>query len=139
MILDEVVKLITDNTTTRVAASSLFTAQIHPDNPDTATFIFETQGTPPARVFGSSEPAWENPGIQIIDRSSDYDTARNSAELIYKILQGQANVTLKSTGTATGAFYLTLEPQQSPFPLLRDENDRFQIACNYLISKELST
>ena len=139
MILDEIAKLITDNTTTRVAGTSLFTAFNHPNVQDTATFIYETQGVGPTRVFGSSAPAFENPGIQIIDRSSDYDTARNSAELIYKILQGQANVTLLPAAGTTGTLYLTLEPQQSPFSIGQDDNDRSQISCNYLISKELST
>jgi len=139
MMLDEIVKLITDNTTTRVAATSLFTAFEHPNAQDTATFIFETQGVPPTRTFGSSDPAFENASIQVIDRSSDYDTARNSAETIFKILDRQANVTLKSTGTATGAFYLSITAQQSPFSLGQDGNDRTQISHNYLIAKELST
>lgn len=139
MILDEVAKLITDNTTTRVQGTSLFKSIIHPQAQDTSTFIFETQGITPTRVFGSSTPAFENPGVQIIDRSSDYQIARVAAELNYKILQGQANVTLLPAAGTTGTKYLTLEPQQSPFSIGRDDNDRHQISCNFLVMKELST
>ena len=139
MILDEVAKLITDNTTTKVAATSLFTAFNHPEAPETATFIYETQGVPPTRTFGSSDPAFENPGIQIIDRSSDYDVARNSAEIIYKLLDRQANTTLLPAAGTTGTFYLTISAQQSPFSIGQDDNGLHQISHNYLISKELST
>jgi len=139
MILDEVAKLITDNTTTRVAATSLFTAFNHPQAQDTATFIFETQGVPPTRTFGSSDPTFENPGVQIIDRSSDYDTARDSSELIFKLLDRQANTTLLPAAGTTGAFYLSVDAQQSPFSIGQDDNGRHQISCNFLIKKELST
>ena len=139
MILDEVAKLITDNTTTRVIGTSLFKSFSAPSAPITTTVVLETQGTPPTRVFGSSAPAFENPGIQIIDRSSDYQTARNSAELIYRLLQAQANTTLKPTTADSGTRYLTLEPQQSPFSIGQDENGYHQISCNYLVMKELST
>lgn len=139
MILDEVAKLITDNTTTRVAATNLFKSFNHPQAPDTSTFLLETQGIPPTRTFGSSDPAFENPSLQIIDRSSDYITARNSAELIYKLLDRQVNTTLLPAAGTTGTFYLSISAQQSPFSLGTDDNDRFQISHNYLISKELST
>ena len=139
MILDEIGKLITDNTTSRVVGTNLFKSFEHPQAPDTSTFVLETQGVPPTRTFGSSDPAFENPGIQIIDRSSDYQIARNSAETIFRILDRQANTTLLPAAGDDGAFYLSISAQQSPFPIGTDENDRHQISHNYLVNKELST
>ena len=138
MILDEVAKLITDNTT-KAQGTDIFKAFNHPRAQDSATFLIETQGVGPQRVFSSSAPAWENAFIQIIDRSSDYQIARNSAETIFTLLQGQANVNLTPSSSATGTLYLTLEPQQSPFSIGQDDNDRFQVSCNYLVQKSLST
>jgi len=139
MILDEVAKLLADNTTTLVQATNLFKGFEHNRTQDTATFLHEFQGTPPVRVFASSTPAYEMPSIQIVDRSSDYQIGRASSELNYKIMQGQANVVLKPSSSASGTLYLTIDAIQSPFYLGLDKNDRHTFACNYRILKSLST
>jgi len=138
MILDEIAKLITDNTT-KAAGTDLFKSFMHSESQDSATFIFETQGIAPTRTFGSSDPAFENASIQIIDRSSDYQIARNSAETVFKLLDRQVNTTLLPAAGTTGTLYLSIDAQQSPFSIGTDDNDRFQISHNYIVKKELST
>ena len=141
MLLDEIAQLITDNSTNRTLGSNLFkgSKQTKIGAPDTATFLHETQGLTPEFLFGSSTPWRENPGVQIINRSSDYQTARNAAELQYKILIGQTNATLKPSSSATGVLYYTINAQQAPFSIGQDDNAREQISCNFLVEKVLST
>jgi len=138
MILDEIAKLIVDSTTMALG-TNIFKGFENNRAQDTATFVHETQGAAPTRIFASSTPAWENPRIQIVDRSSDYQTGRDASELNYKILQGQVNVTLKPSSSASGTTYLTIDPVQSPFYLGLDDSDRHTFACNYQIFKSLST
>lgn len=141
MLLDEIAQLIIDNSTNRTIGSNLFkgSQQTKIGVPDTATFLHETQGLSPEFTFGSSTPWRSNPGIQIINRSSDYQTARNAAELQHNILIGQVNATLKPSSSATGVRYYTIDAQQEPFSLGQDDNAREQISCNYLAQKLPST
>jgi len=140
MVLDEIQKLITDNATEFVLQTSIFKGIQNSEVQDTAVFIHETGGLSPEFVFNSSNPLWEQPSIQIISRSSDYQTARNKAQTIYNLLQQQSNVTLKPNSTGdTGALYFSIVPLQSPFLLGLDGNQRIEISANYSIRKTLST
>lgn len=139
MLLDEVAKLLDDNSTARTVGTNIFKGFAPPRAPDTCTFVYEYPGRSPQMVMGSSVPAYELPRIQIVERSTNYQTARSQAETWYRLVMGQVNTTLKPTTAATGANYLALSPLQSPFLMEIDENERFKIACNYEVNKALST
>jgi len=139
MILDEICYLIDSNSTSRTLGTNLFAGFQSPLTPDTATFVQEYSGRKPNFTFGSSTPAWENPRVQILDRSTDYQTARNASEKHYKIIMGQVNVVLKPSSSATGTTYLSLTPINSPFYVGQDSNERHQMAFNIEAMKNLST
>jgi len=140
LILDEIAYLIDSNSTTRTMGTNLFKGFEHSKAPNTCTFIHEYGGRSPELTLGnSSTPAWEYPRVQILDRSTDYQIARNAAEKWYRLLMNQTNTTLKPTSSATGARYLDITPVQSPFYVGTDENNRHEVACNYECRKYLST
>jgi hypothetical protein len=139
MLLDEIAYLLDTNSTARTAGTSLFKGYENEKAPDTATFIHEYGGERPQMVLSSSVPAYEIPYVQIVDRSSDYQTARNQAEVWYRLLMGQANTTLKPSSSATGTRYLALSPIQSPMYTGQDANGRHRVSTNYRVMKSLST
>jgi hypothetical protein len=108
--------------------------------PNTSLFIYETGGFRPQDTFGSTcQAAWENPTIQIVSRSTNYETARRTGENAYRALINVVNETLKSSSSDVGSFYLRIFANQAPFRLGVDENDRHQIACNFGVMKTFST
>jgi hypothetical protein len=102
-----------------------------PDSPDTAVTIYETPGASPIYVMSTSGSsalrAFEQPRVQVISRSSSYQTARTNADTVFDILDGYVG----TLPTATGTSYLQITAVQSPFSLGRDENGRYEISCNY--------
>ena len=139
MLLDEVCKFIDDNSTGRETGINLFKSFRHENTPDTATFVQEYGGREPALRMGSSTPFYELPRIQILERSTDYQTARNNAEVWYRLFMGTNNTILKPSTGATGTRYLALKPLQSPFSIGIDELERHQIVFNVEAMKSLST
>lgn len=136
MLLDEIAKLLQDNSIATIN-TNLFKGAA-PPTPDTCTTLYETAGISPVFAM-STAPAYEKPGFQVINRSTNYKTARNKAETIYRRLIGTGNITLKPTSTATGTRYLNIEAMQQPFYIGPDENNRYLVACNYIAWKQLST
>ncbi len=139
MILDEIAKLIDDNSTSRTVGTNLFKGFAPARAPATATFLHEYPGQAPSLRMGSSTPFFELPRIQVVDRSTDYVTARNASEHWYKLFMGTDNTTLKPSTGATGTWYLALTPLQSPFYLGQDANERHEFAFNVEAMKSLST
>ena len=120
--------------------TNLFKSFDHPRAPATATFVNETQGREPMlSLGGSSNPMYEIPRVQIIDRSSDYETARNNSEFIYRVFLDTGNQTLLPVAGADGTRYLTLSPLQSPFRFSQDESGRHLISFNAEVMKSIST
>lgn len=139
MFLNEIAYLITSATTTRILGTNLFIGQEASRAPDNATFCHEYPGQAPQMVMSSSVPAYENPKVQIVERSTSYQAGRKKAETWHKLLIGQANSVLKPSSSATGCKYLSISSLQSPFYGGQDGNGRHQFICNYLCSKALST
>jgi hypothetical protein len=138
MILDELAKYLQDNGIGTVG-TNIFKSY-SPNKPDSALIIYETGGDRPQDTFGSTNvAAWENPRIQIVSRSTEYQTARNTAEDAYKTLIGIANQTIKANVADSGSFYLRVSAMQSPFRLGIDQNSRNLVACNFDVMKTLST
>jgi hypothetical protein len=136
MILDDITKFIAASSTAFTSGTNLFASMFPPGSADTAAVVIEYSGPGPEWAFGSTSPIRERPRVQIISRSSSYQTARTNAETIHTILdRGVTNSTLAGS---TGNRYLTIAAVQSPFSLGQDQNDLHRVACNYQVEKERS-
>ena len=107
-----------------------------PSDPNACGAVYETGGLAPEGGFGVLGVQYETPGVQVVFRGDPHDYAgpRAKAETAYRSLAAV------QPGTIVGgsAQYLTVHPQQSPFLMRRDENQRVYIACNFLCQKEPS-
>lgn len=138
MILDELVRHLQDNGIGTIG-TDIFKSY-SPNKPDSVLIIYETGGDRPQDTFGSTNVAvWENPRIQIVSRSTEYQTARNTAESTFRILVDVTNQTIKASSLDTGSFYLRINAIQSPFRLGIDDNHRNLVVCNFDVMKTLST
>jgi hypothetical protein len=115
-----------------VLGSNLFLS-LMPDQPDTCVAVFETGGFPALHTMGVSNPVAENPGIQVICRGANYQTARILAKDVDVLLNGLRNRTIN------GVTYRWVQGNQAPFFLMRDENNREEIGCNYSIIRDSAT
>lgn len=106
--------------------------------PDTLTAVYETAGVANAYVMststGSADVAFERPSFQILSRSTSYATARSRAQTAYTLLDGLAQ---RNLPTSTGTLYLEVVANQAPFFLQRDGNERFIVATNYTVRKQV--
>jgi hypothetical protein len=138
MILDEVAKYLQTSGVGTVG-TNIFKSY-GTNLPDTSLCIYETGGFRPQDTLGSTcQAAWESPNIQIVSRSTDYKTARRTAENAYRALINVTNETLQTGTTDVGSFYLRIFAYQSPFRLGVDQNDRHLVACNFGVMKTFST
>lgn len=137
MILKELGKYLQDNSLGTLG-TNLFLGHM-PATPATCACLYENSGMAPQWTFGSTTPQWESPTVQVICRSTDYVTARNKADDIWRYLVNVANQTLLPAAGATGAYYLRVDALQSPFSVGPDENGNVVLSCNYLVRKRLST
>lgn len=110
--------------------TNLFLGRL-PESPDTCVALVQTAGVAPTDTFGTSFPPLENQGLQTLIRATSYATAESLAVDVFKALAAVENATLTST------LYLKIEAQQSPFALLRDDQERQVMSCNYIIAKAL--
>lgn len=141
MLLDEIAYHLQTNsigTIASTAANGIYKAFM-PHAPATCTVLYEYTGQAPQQRFSSSTPAYEIPHFQIVCRSTSYATARTKAHSIFKLLNGVVSQTIKPSSGATGCTYFSIEPNQSPFDMGKDENDYMRVACNYAAKKNLST
>jgi hypothetical protein len=108
----------------------------HTPAPDTLTALYETGGAAPAWVFGSTSPAYETAGLQVICRSSAYPTAHDRAFTAYRILGGIRNQRLPLSSQSSNCLYLDCNPDQPPFSLGTDGNNRWLVSVNFTVRKE---
>lgn len=99
---------------------------------DTAVVILETGGLESVHTMstGVGNAVLEQPRVQVVVRSSAYETARAVMEETHHWLDGLRDIEISSVK------YSWVEAVQQPFFLRRDENRRFEIACNYQIVRE---
>lgn len=121
MILNDMAQILQNNGL-GVVSSDLFYARM-PDQPDDAVCLYEYAGRAPTYVH--SGLSYTSPGLQVVVRSKSYATAKAKIENIFTVLQGLTNITV---GDKT---YLRVDPQQSPFPMGPDENERHRLAVNF--------
>lgn len=128
MLLDDISDLLASG---GISTAILFKSQL-PDNVETAIAIYETGGEAPIRSFQMTVGSVmaEQPRIQVLSRSTSYQTARNNIHTAWKLLENVANKSIN------GVRYLRIAAVQSPFMLERDQNDRPVLACNFEIVKE---
>ena len=111
-----------------------------PETPDVCCAIFEYGGISPEYKFGAAGIDYETPAVQVVFRGTayDYETPRASAATAYNGLASVECVTLSSTSGGSSAFYHWVHPQQAPFLMERDANNRVYIGFNCLCEKALS-
>jgi hypothetical protein len=110
--------------------TNLFLGRL-PESPDTCVAIYQYAGLRPLDQLGTAAPNLEQPSLQVRCRATSYATAEALANDIWGVLVVILNQTLTSTR------YLRVEPQQSPFPLERDTQDRIIFVANYNVTKEV--
>ena len=137
MLLDDTATYLEANSTRltvgSTAAGSL-TKSFMPESPNTVTTLYETGGLFPLHFFSTSTGTrgYEQPALQAIARSTSYQTARDTIEDVFTVLDNVAGTNLP---TATGPLYVRIDAIQSPFLIDRDENDRFRLGVNFNIIK----
>lgn len=137
MVLDELAKYIQDHSIGTVGVDIFKSYQPSPDK--NTTTLYEYGGTVPQFTFATTAAVWENPRIQVVNRSTDYQKARNKAELVYRLFSNVVNQTIKQTTSSVGSFYLRITPLQSPYYVTIEKHETMVVACNYQVMKTLST
>ncbi len=103
-----------------------------PDTPDTSVTLYDTSGLQPDNTFGNdTAPVLENPSLQVRTRATTFATSESLSRDIWTLLTKVINETLTSTR------YLRIQPEQSPFSLSRDSQNRAIFVCNYTVTKAL--
>lgn len=103
------------------------------ETPNALIVIYGTGGSPPTLALGSARIAERNPSLQIVVRGEpdDFDTPFDTAE---SIISKMAEI---GTETINGTVYHFANPMQTePIPMGKDENRRFRVSCNFMISKD---
>ncbi|MDX1746093.1 MAG: minor capsid protein [Halobacteriales archaeon] len=136
MLLDDIASYILANTTGFTLGTNLFKSRTPETAADTSVTLFEAPGLAPEWSFGSTTPTRERPRLQVLSRSTSYQTARNNAETIHKALDRQ--IVNSTSVSSTGPRYILVRAVQQPFPIDFDSNVRHTISCNYDIEKERS-
>lgn len=113
-------------------SANIFT-RFMPETPNELITIYGTGGSGPELGLGSSRIAQRRPSLQIVARGepNDNDTPFDTME---SIISKMAEIV---TETINGTVYHFADPLQSePVPMGRDENKRFRVSCNFLLSKD---
>lgn len=118
-------------------AVPLYMNKLPATSSNTAVTIIDSGGSGPLYTQNGNF-ALERPTLQVITRSSAYQTARDHAEHIYTILASVTNVSIAKTTSTGVTSYLTISPLQSPTDMGQDANERPLVTCNYVIEKEQS-
>lgn len=106
-----------------------------PEQPDDALVLIETGGMPAVHAFSptAGNAVAERPSVQIIRRSPVYNRARAEMQYIWRMLDGFGDRSINGTR------YMWIASRHMPFALPEDETRRTLIACNFDISKAVST
>jgi len=133
MLLDDMQTYLTSGGA-GTAGTDLFVGSL-PPSPDTALVVYETGGLTTIHTMGNTpgQAAVERPTIQVVTRAATYQTARALSQKAFLLLDGLPKRTINGTQYYWGA------ARQSPFLMDRDEKDRYLVAFNVDIIKDLST
>jgi len=133
MLLDDIATYLAASST-RFGVGISLTVSIQPAAPGTLTSLYEAGGVSPVHYFstGAQTREFERPSMQVIARSTSYQVARANIEEVFTLLDGIHD---RGLPTTTGTHYQSVDAIQSPFPLGRDENERWRLAVNFTITK----
>jgi Bacteriophage minor capsid protein len=120
-VVDEIAAYLRANGITKVYECAM------PDSPDKCVAVYEYAGFAPN--FGHDGQHWENPHIQCLSRAPTYPDARQQAQQVYNLLNGQTNVVIN------GGNYLSIKALQNPFAILPDENQRDRVVINFELAR----
>jgi len=97
--------------------------------------LYETGGRAPDMGFGSTTPRFQFPGLMVQTRGipNDYNTPKARIELAYDAL-----IAISGPQQLSSVNYQLILALQEPFPLGRDENNRYRFSCNFDIQKDPS-
>lgn len=123
--VDEFAAFLDAQSTRFTSATNLWVNWL-PDEPDTATALYETGGLAPQQVFSNDLPKFERPGFQLVCRAAASSVARANIHAGWVIAQKVANEELSSKT------WLRIEPLQSPFFLERDSRGRYVYSANFI-------
>ena len=114
-----------DTASTRFTLGTNAFLNAFPDEPNTCASLTEYGGQPPSHVFAGDLPSYENASVALTCRSTSSTKARADIHAGWVALQGIANEALSSKS------WLRCTPNQSPFFLRRDEQDRVVFQVNF--------
>ena len=116
-----------------IGTSATVKTRFMQEKPDYLIVIYGTGGSPPTLALGADRIAERNPSLQIVVRGvpDDHDTPFDTAaSIIAKMAEIQ-------TEAINGTTYHFANPLQSePIPIGKDENRRFRVSCNFMLSKD---
>src|SRR5437660_478249 len=91
--IEEVGTFLAANSTFFVLGSKTY-LNFLPDEPNRASALYETGGSSPNFVFGSSKAMNENARLQVVCRSTSSTRARTDIDKAWTLLSGVKNQTL---------------------------------------------
>jgi hypothetical protein len=102
-----------------------------PEYPDNLVVFNDTAGFGPDHAMGgpSDNPAFENPSVQVLVQNVYSETAINTCYDVFQLLDGLKDQTIDSV------VYLLVTALNSPFIIGKDENDRYRVACDFLVTR----
>jgi len=130
-VLDDVATYLVAQTTLTVGntTGTLQKAVMLDEYSNTVAVLYETGGLGSVHSFSTSNPVavvYDQPSFQLIARSTSYITASSAARLVHDTLDG-----LGKTALSTASKYLSVDAQQRPFPIGRDDSERHLISVNF--------
>lgn len=132
MLLDELGAFIGSKALATVGVDLLL-GGLKPD-PAECCALVEYSGEPPLRnqnegAARSGAQSAERPRVQLLCRSTSYETGRSLIGTITTALDGIVNQSL------SGVWYLRVSALQSPFFIEEDDNGRQIFGCNFQVTK----
>lgn len=126
MLLDDIADMLS------TGGMGTVTKDYVPPEPDTVVTVYGTGGVGPTYTMSGTH-VLEQPRVQVVCRAVSLQTAHQNAKSCYELLSGVKNRTINNVQ------YHWIQAVQEPFLLVRDQNARFAVACNYDIKKNRST
>lgn len=117
---DEGFGTVTGNTPT-------ITANTYPETPNDIVAVHATTGFDPEETFGGTDQYVYN--LSVLVRGSTQSAVATKAMDIWRFLH-------RFKGVIEGVNVKVIWARSMPFPLGRDENNRWQWSCNYVYRRE---
>lgn len=110
--------------------TDLFKGALLDSQPDAVTVVFESPGPPNDDTMGDASPAIRHATLQVRGRAEpwDYEAARQRVEDAHDVLVLIANEAIN------GTTYQRVSHANGPFPIRRDESDRWEFVANFDVS-----